>query len=303
MTLFGTGASGGGLGAPGTTLGPQRLRLHLSQLQRADHLLLPGVAPVAALGRPVRPRPHQRRLLERRRRTHRHAAGRGGGHLARHGGRHQSPALAQWHAPGRRSGCDGAGASAREPGWSTACLASWRRDMWRRGVGSTYALTTNLGVDAAGEERTSLGYIAQLTANPNGKRMDAGRQLRREPRTANRDLRGHRTRRPRPPEHRGDRHGDVPRDPLASRGGRVYPGRRAGLFGREESLRSGLRRTAPLLLTRRRFFPPHSHALPPASPCRRGYRHPSARAIIRLSAIAHSFPFEGVPVWLFRWCS
>jgi hypothetical protein len=37
-----------------------------------------------------------------------------------------------------------------------------------KGVGSTYALSTNLGVDGSGAVRTTYGYMVQLTANRTG---------------------------------------------------------------------------------------------------------------------------------------
>ena len=132
MTLFGTGASGGGLGAPGTTLGrsgfgyiypnfnaqitysspasrPWQLSVGLFDPDRINgDFSSEGAAPTAM------PRVEAEATW--------HGTGAGTRVRLWLNGMHQ----------GADQGVTARGL-AREPGWSTACLASWRRDMWRRG--------------------------------------------------------------------------------------------------------------------------------------------------------------------------
>jgi hypothetical protein len=173
MTLFGTGASGGGLGAPGTTLGrsgfgyiypnfnaqvtysspasrPWQVSVGLFDPDRINgDFSTEGAAPTAM------PR------VEAEAAWHGTAAG----------------ARVRFWINGMHQGADlgitarGLGGGARIESGMLAFVAS---GYVARGVGSTYALTTNLGVDAAGEERTSFGYITQLTANRTGAPWTVG---------------------------------------------------------------------------------------------------------------------------------
>ncbi len=173
MTLFGTGASGGGLGAPGTTLGRSgfgyiypnfnaqvtysspasrswQVSLGLFDPDRVNgDFSTEGAAPTAL------PR------LEAEATWHGVAAG---------------TRIRLW-LNGMHQGADqaitarGLGVGARVEYGMIGFVAS---GYLAKGVGSTYALSTNLGVDASGEERTSLGYIAQVTANRNGSAWTLG---------------------------------------------------------------------------------------------------------------------------------
>lgn len=173
MTLFGTGASGGGLGAPGTTLGrsgfgyiypnfaaqmtysspaarPYQLSVGIFDPDRImGDFSTEGAAPTAS------PR------LEGEVTWHRDS---GQVRLrAWLGGMYQSAE--------RRITARGGSGGVRI---AAADLALVLSGYLAHGVGSTYALSTNLGVDAAGGARRSYGYIAQLTANHTGSPWTLG---------------------------------------------------------------------------------------------------------------------------------
>ena len=173
MTLFGTGASGGGLGAPNTTLGrsgfgyiypnfnaqisysspasrPWQVSVGLFDPDRINgDFSSEGAAPTAM------PR------VEAELTWHGVAAG---------------SRFRLW-LNGMHQGAD-QGITARGLGGGVrlehGILALVASGYGARGVGSTYALTTSLGVDAAGEERTTYGYITQLTANHAGSPWTVG---------------------------------------------------------------------------------------------------------------------------------
>jgi hypothetical protein len=173
MTLFGTGASGGGLGAPGTTLGRSGFGYiypnfnaqvtYSSPASRSWQLSVGLFDPDRINGdfssEGATPTAMPRVEAE----VTWHGSGAGTRVRLWLNGMHQG---ADQGVTAR-----GLGAGAKVEHGMLGLVAS---GYLAKGVGSTYALTTNLGVDAAGEERTSLGYIAQLTANPNGSAWTLG---------------------------------------------------------------------------------------------------------------------------------
>ena len=166
MTLFGTGASGGGLGAPGTTLG-----------RSGFGYIYPNFNAQVTYSSPAS-------------RAWQVSVGlfdpdRVNGDFSTEGAvptaMPRIEAEATWHTAatdsgtrvrlwlnGMHQGADqgitarGLGGGARLDYGMLGVVAS---GYLAQGVGSTYALTTNLGVDAGGGERTSYGYMAQVTVN------------------------------------------------------------------------------------------------------------------------------------------
>ncbi len=167
MTLFGTGASGGGLGAAGTTLGrsgfgyvypsfnaqltyssPAARRYQISVgLFDPDRIMgdfgTDGAAPTAF--------PRVETEVTWR------APAMGGQLRLWLSGMRQSAA--------ERITATGLGGGVRIDAGLLSLVTS---GYLGKGIGSTYALSTNLGVDASGMTRKSYGYIAQLTANRSG---------------------------------------------------------------------------------------------------------------------------------------
>ncbi|MGE5092493.1 MAG: porin [Bacillota bacterium] len=163
MTLFGTGATGGGLGAPGTTLGRSgfgyiypNFNGQVTYASPASHswqlsvgifdpdringdFSAEGAAPTAM------PR------VETEATWH--------GTLGRARVRLWASAMRQ--SAEQRITARGAAAGLRLEAGALAFVAS---GYGAKGVGSTYALSTNLGVDGSGAVRTTYGYMAQLTA-------------------------------------------------------------------------------------------------------------------------------------------
>jgi len=164
MTLFGTGASGGGLGAPGTTLGRSGFGYiypnfnaqvtYSSPASRAWQVSVGLFDPDRVNGdfSSEGALPTAMPRVEAEATWHGTASG----------------ARARLWLNGMHQGADqgitaqGLGGGARLDFGMLGFVAS---GYVARGVGSTYALTTNLGVDAGGGERTSYGYMAQVTAN------------------------------------------------------------------------------------------------------------------------------------------
>jgi predicted porin len=167
MTLFGTGASGGGLGAPGTTLG-----------RSGFGYIYPGFNAQVTYASPS---VHSWRMsvgLFDPDLIHGDFSPDGAAPTAMP----RVEAEATWHGSaggarvrlwvnGMHQGADqgisarGLGGGARIEFGPVALVASGYA---ARGVGSTYSLSTNLGVDAAGQERTTYGYIGQVSANRPG---------------------------------------------------------------------------------------------------------------------------------------
>jgi hypothetical protein len=163
MTLFGTGASGGGLGAPGPTLGRSGFGYiypgfnaqvtYSSPAARAWQLSVGVFDPDRVHGdfSSVGAAPTAMPRVEAEATWH----GAAGGTKLRlwAGGMHQ----------GADEGITARGVSGgvrAERGMVTLVASGYVA----AGVGSTYALSTNLGVDASGAVRITWGYMAQLTA-------------------------------------------------------------------------------------------------------------------------------------------
>lgn len=173
MTLFGTGASGGGLGAAGTTLGRSGFgyiypnfnaqMTYSSPAARAYQVSIGVFDPDRIMGdfSPDGAAPTALPRIE---------------------------AEATWHGPvlgGQlRLWLGGMRQSAEQRITARGLSGGLRVDAGvlslvtsgyvARGVGSTYALSTNLGVDGSAAVRTSYGYIAQLTANRHGSPFTFG---------------------------------------------------------------------------------------------------------------------------------
>lgn len=165
MTLFGTGASGGGIGAAGTTLGRSGFgyvypnfnaqMTYSTPAARAYQMSIGIFDPDRIMGdfSPDGAAPTALPRLEGEATWH----GQAGAVRFRTwaGGMYQSA-----EQQVRARGVDG---GLRLDAGSVGLVAS---GYLARGVGSTYALSTNLGFDAALSARRSYGYIAQLTVRP-----------------------------------------------------------------------------------------------------------------------------------------
>jgi hypothetical protein len=164
MTLFGTGATGGGLGAPGTTLGRSGFGYIYPNFNGQVTYASPGSHSWQVSVGIFDP-------------------DRINGDFAAEGAAPTAmprvEAEATWHttmgsarvrlwASGMRQSAEqritarGAAGGLR---LETGLLALVASGYAAKGVGSTYALSTNLGVDGSGAVRTTYGYMAQLTAN------------------------------------------------------------------------------------------------------------------------------------------
>ena len=167
MTLFGTGATGGGLGAPGTTLGRSGFGYIYPDFNGQVTFASPGAKPWQLSVGIFDPD-----------RVNGDFAAQGAAPTAMP----RVEAEATWHgaiggtrmrlwASGMRQSAEqritarGAAAGLRVEAGPLALVAS---GYGARGVGSTYALSTNLGVDGSGAVRTTYGYMVQLTANRSG---------------------------------------------------------------------------------------------------------------------------------------
>jgi hypothetical protein len=164
MTLFGTGATGGGLGAPGTTLGRSgfgyiypNFNGQITYASPASHswqlsvgifdpdringdFSAEGAAPTAM------PRVEAEATW----------------HGTMGGTRLRLWASATRQSAEQRITARGGAAGLRVETGPLAVVASGYA---AKGVGSTYALSTSLGVDGSGAVRTTYGYMGQVTAN------------------------------------------------------------------------------------------------------------------------------------------
>lgn len=164
MTLFGTGATGGGLGAPGTTLGRSGFGYIYPNFNGQVTYASPGShswqisvgifdpdrinGDFSAEGAAPTAMPR----VETEATWH--------GTVGRTRVRLWASGMRQ--SAEQRITARGAAAGLRLEAGQLALVAS---GYGAKGVGSTYALSTNLGVDGSGAARTTYGYMAQLTAN------------------------------------------------------------------------------------------------------------------------------------------